>query len=600
MICPKCQHQNKDGARYCGGCGSPLTEPIVPTVNQAPQDRRCARCGTPLSPGAKFCGSCGSTLHQEPATPPPPSVPPGPSPVETTATQAPEVISPPRKSGLMSLILLLGATGTLGVGGWWFYTTQIPVAKQEKVPQPVAASTQQKENPPPPLKKQPVSPGKAPQGVVGKDQSVAPEKNQPEQAPPPKPVSQPVVQLPPNKPETVVVVPRLSIVQTPSRVMVGQEVTLTVQSDPTLSPDQVKYRWNIPGQSEASAGGPNAVFTPRDPAAVVATVTAYTPQTDRELSHESIMVVPTGYSVSILAPHQAGGTAQEWRCDTNAQGLSTNCGMRSKPEGDLIVGQNILMEAQVDPMPLDASYQWTVVPTGACTLPEALPRLRMQLQCNTPGTHRVQLEMFDSKGWLLAKVGREFSVRKGSEPVKSMATNKKEQPALTGGQVSPAPLLPSVPTNTTTTATEPVAMARNSEVNLAQGKPAKQSSTYTQDGLDHGAHVGVDGQIENKRMFRTQADDLPWWQVDLGTVREISLVRLHSLADRKELSYDLELLSSQNGKKWKSLFVNEQGDFDYLDIAMPEQEKARYIKIQLRERGELSLIEVEVLGPGGS
>jgi class 3 adenylate cyclase/tetratricopeptide (TPR) repeat protein len=45
MNCPKCRHENEEGARYCEECAAPL-------------GRACAKCGRPLSPTAKFCPGC--------------------------------------------------------------------------------------------------------------------------------------------------------------------------------------------------------------------------------------------------------------------------------------------------------------------------------------------------------------------------------------------------------------------------------------------------------------------------------------------------------------------------------------------------------------
>ena len=45
MKCPRCQHENEAGAKFCEECAAPLV-------------RRCGNCGQPLSPKAKFCPEC--------------------------------------------------------------------------------------------------------------------------------------------------------------------------------------------------------------------------------------------------------------------------------------------------------------------------------------------------------------------------------------------------------------------------------------------------------------------------------------------------------------------------------------------------------------
>jgi hypothetical protein len=54
MKCPRCQHDNLQGARFCEECATPLA-------------RVCVNCGTTLSATAKFCHVCA---HPAGAGPP--------------------------------------------------------------------------------------------------------------------------------------------------------------------------------------------------------------------------------------------------------------------------------------------------------------------------------------------------------------------------------------------------------------------------------------------------------------------------------------------------------------------------------------------------
>jgi class 3 adenylate cyclase len=47
MQCPKCQHDNRDRAKFCRECAAPLT-------------RACESCGAELEPNAKFCDECAT------------------------------------------------------------------------------------------------------------------------------------------------------------------------------------------------------------------------------------------------------------------------------------------------------------------------------------------------------------------------------------------------------------------------------------------------------------------------------------------------------------------------------------------------------------
>src|SRR5215510_7248229 len=52
MRCPQCEHENKDGAKFCNECGNKLE--VV-----------CPACATLNSPGSKFCNECGASLTEQ-------------------------------------------------------------------------------------------------------------------------------------------------------------------------------------------------------------------------------------------------------------------------------------------------------------------------------------------------------------------------------------------------------------------------------------------------------------------------------------------------------------------------------------------------------
>ena len=49
MKCPKCQFENPEGMKFCGGCGAKL-------------EKTCPKCNSSNPPGFKFCGECGHNL----------------------------------------------------------------------------------------------------------------------------------------------------------------------------------------------------------------------------------------------------------------------------------------------------------------------------------------------------------------------------------------------------------------------------------------------------------------------------------------------------------------------------------------------------------
>src|SRR5690242_16846102 len=51
MRCSQCQHENRDGAKFCEECGNRL-------------ELVCPSCRTTLRPDAKFCDNCGTQIRQ--------------------------------------------------------------------------------------------------------------------------------------------------------------------------------------------------------------------------------------------------------------------------------------------------------------------------------------------------------------------------------------------------------------------------------------------------------------------------------------------------------------------------------------------------------
>jgi class 3 adenylate cyclase len=49
MRCPRCQHENREGRRFCSKCGAALSA-------------ACPSCGFTNEPGDEFCGGCGARL----------------------------------------------------------------------------------------------------------------------------------------------------------------------------------------------------------------------------------------------------------------------------------------------------------------------------------------------------------------------------------------------------------------------------------------------------------------------------------------------------------------------------------------------------------
>jgi len=52
MNCPKCGYDNREGVKFCEGCGERM-----PSI--------CPKCGSDVRTGARFCGECGAKLIEE-------------------------------------------------------------------------------------------------------------------------------------------------------------------------------------------------------------------------------------------------------------------------------------------------------------------------------------------------------------------------------------------------------------------------------------------------------------------------------------------------------------------------------------------------------
>ncbi|HUZ85182.1 MAG TPA: AAA family ATPase, partial [Gaiellales bacterium] len=57
MFCAACGTENREGRKFCAGCGRPLTS-------------LCAECGSANQPGERFCGECGAAIAEPVAADP--------------------------------------------------------------------------------------------------------------------------------------------------------------------------------------------------------------------------------------------------------------------------------------------------------------------------------------------------------------------------------------------------------------------------------------------------------------------------------------------------------------------------------------------------
>jgi hypothetical protein len=149
--------------------------------------------------------------------------------------------------------------------------------------------------------------------------------------------------------------------------------------------------------------------------------------------------------------------------------------------------------------------------------------------------------------------------------------------------------------------------------NLALHKLASQSSTETgwlnienpnDPTYDWDASRGVDGVKMGDLPgagFLTTNEKNPWWQVDLGARYDLDYALLYNRQSEccMERVRSLEVLLSDNGQSWQSVYKHDGSIFGAdghpLKVDLNGQ-KARFLRVQLRETNWLNLNEVEVFG----
>ncbi len=130
-------------------------------------------------------------------------------------------------------------------------------------------------------------------------------------------------------------------------------------------------------------------------------------------------------------------------------------------------------------------------------------------------------------------------------------------------------------------------------INIAQGKPATQSSNLNGTYLAPNAVDGnTDGNILNLSTSHTNNELQAWWQVDLQGVYFIDTITLWNRTDccSDRLS-NFDVLTSQDGLTWTTFYYPGTAPTT-TNFAI--NANARYVKVQLRGTNALQLAEVQV------
>jgi len=116
------------------------------------------------------------------------------------------------------------------------------------------------------------------------------------------------------------------------------------------------------------------------------------------------------------------------------------------------------------------------------------------------------------------------------------------------------------------------------------------------------AQGACDGVKNGKWGFHTNAENDPWWQVDLGEVKAVDHVLVYNRCDAPDRAAHLRLLTSDDGTGWTQVYEHDgtvflgAPDGKPLTIALTGV-RTRYVRIQLPGQAYLHFDEVEVYGP---
>jgi len=131
---------------------------------------------------------------------------------------------------------------------------------------------------------------------------------------------------------------------------------------------------------------------------------------------------------------------------------------------------------------------------------------------------------------------------------------------------------------------------------LAYGKPATQSSTFDVGDASRAVDGRIDGIWANGSVTHTNGDAGAWWQVDLGATTDIGQVTVYGRSDCcTDRLANFDVLVSNDGAAWRA--IASQVGAAAVRTRFQVDASGRFVRIQLRGTGFLSLAEVAVQPP---
>lgn len=139
--------------------------------------------------------------------------------------------------------------------------------------------------------------------------------------------------------------------------------------------------------------------------------------------------------------------------------------------------------------------------------------------------------------------------------------------------------------------------------NLALNRPAGQSSIGFGGSAGKAVDGNTDGYFANGSVAHTGLDDQAWWQVDLGSIKNISDIKIWNRSEYQDRLKSFFVLVSSDPMPSPDLATtkNQTGVTPYFvqgpvgqSVTVGINRPGRYVRIQLSGRDYLQLAEVEV------
>ena len=128
--------------------------------------------------------------------------------------------------------------------------------------------------------------------------------------------------------------------------------------------------------------------------------------------------------------------------------------------------------------------------------------------------------------------------------------------------------------------------------NLALGRPTRQSSYYGR--ANEAVHVVGDSLPPDFSVHTDAGDDRPWWEVDLGSVTEISRVLYLDRPKQIERGASLVISVSTDGEQYEAVYRRDGKRIErMIDVAVSTP--ARFVRVSLSHGGPLHFRQVIVL-----